>query len=179
MTSPHEQARAAATAAIQEVHFDSYGLTREIAEAAITAYLAALPAPDLADGVVAELADIANDEDLGPATTDVRSALERAASALRSLSAKLTAVERERDTLTERLAEMEAGRPDDCETIVDRLRSLAIRREQEGIYTDAAIAERAAEIIEGVGAMSMSVDLSANDGQPAEQQEWHDYDPDC
>jgi len=31
-------------------------------------------------------------------------------SALRSLSAKLTDVERERDTLTERLAEMEAGR---------------------------------------------------------------------
>lgn len=143
-TSPHEQALAAATAAIQEIHFDSHGLTREIAESAISAYLAALPAPDLAgkherymrayfheftptgvDAVDAVLEAIAlagkgyhytgdwtDADQYGPDGywSLIQLVANNAAGAFRSLSAKLAAVERERDTLTARLAEMETGR---------------------------------------------------------------------
>lgn len=174
MTSPHEQALAAATAAIQAIHFDSHGLTHEIAEAAIAAYLAALPAPDLsewekaaegvtpgpweaqqverhgeergcafivgaeAQGLIGAALSWPTELDNGDfARTEnnahwiARCSPDNVLSAFRSLSAKLAAVERERDAfsaalatacgrwmvaeaeikaLTERLAAMEAGR---------------------------------------------------------------------
>lgn len=117
--------------------------SREPFEAA-TAYLAALPAPDLAgkherymrayfheftptrvDAVDAVLEAIAlagkgyhytgdwtDADQYGPDGywSLIQLVANNAAVAFRSISAKLAAVERERDTLTERLAQMEAGR---------------------------------------------------------------------
>jgi len=127
LTSPHEQALAAATAAIQEIHFDSHGLTHEIAEAAIAAYLAALPAPDLSewekaaegvtpgpwtlkvegdDYIVSAPTDtcLMSDEPYYPTAPNREDAIwiarcspDNVLSALRSLSARLAEAERERD----------------------------------------------------------------------------------
>ena len=174
MTSPHEQALAAAASAIKtELHYGDNFVA--VAEQAITAYLAALPAPDLAEwekaaeGVtpgpwLTELMEMSrtasvqrlyvvgpseivhphdgvcepdryNDrafkEDDANMRWIARCSPDNVLSAFRSLSAKLAAVERERDAfraalatacgrgmvaeakvkaLTERLTEMEAGR---------------------------------------------------------------------
>lgn len=162
MTSPHEQALAAAVRehdreeAAMRGEPDPWGEGQpdpvgdewndRIAcmDLAITAYLAALPAPDLAgkherymrayfheftptgvDAVDAVLEAIAlagkgyhytgdwtDADQYGPDGywSLIQLVANNAAVAFRSLSAKLAAAERERDTLTERLAEMEAAR---------------------------------------------------------------------